>query len=424
VRVPPRRARRGRSAAADEFRECDRGERQIRRGRLHERGERLQELALNPLGVVRALAHLGRSQQGAQERQIGHDAMHVRVVERAEQALDREFARGPMRDDLREHRVVMHVHRVAGIEPMVHAHERPARPVHAQRGAGLRQEPARGVLGVHAHLDRMPVTRQAVLLPRELPRRGHLELRAHQIDAGDELGHGMLDLEPRVHLEEVHLPLARQQHLDRARAAVLHRLGESHGRMGDLRAQIVRERGARGLLDDLLMAPLQRAVAIPQVHRAAAPVAEHLHLDVARVLEQLLDVHARIAERRGRESLRALDTLAQLGLVPRGAHALAAAAPRRLDDDGIAHRVRRAHERLDVGALGAGHDRHARRARRCDAPRACRPWTRSARASGPRTPALPPRPRARTPRSRRGTRSPDARRRRRPHAPPRRWPRC
>ena len=40
--------------------------------------------------------------------------------------------------------------------------------------------------------------------------------------------------------------------------------------------------GAGRLLDDLLVAALDRALALAEVHERAVPVAEYLHLDVAR----------------------------------------------------------------------------------------------------------------------------------------------
>ena len=89
--------------------------------------------------------------------------------------------------------------------------------------------------------------------------------------------------------------------------------------------------GCRGLLDDLLMAALQRAVALEQVDRLPVPVGEHLHLDMARPIDQPLEQHPVVAER-------------CLGLAPAGgerleevrglvdpAHALAAATGRGLD---------------------------------------------------------------------------------------------
>src|SRR2546426_5798876 len=43
-------------------------------------------------------------------------------------------------------------------------------------------------------------------------------LLAHEIDAGHQLGHGVLDLKTRVHLEEVEVPLRVHEELDGARA--------------------------------------------------------------------------------------------------------------------------------------------------------------------------------------------------------------
>ena len=46
------------------------------------------------------------------------------------------------------------------------------------------------------------------------------------------------------------------------------------------------------LLDDLLVAPLDGALALAQVHHCAVARAEDLHLDVPRVLHVLLQEHA------------------------------------------------------------------------------------------------------------------------------------
>ena len=57
----------------------------------------------------------------------------------------------------------------------------------------------------------------------------------------------------------------------------------------------VEGRGMR-LLPDLLVAALQRAVALAQMHGAALAVAQHLDLDMARLLEIFLDIDIAVAE--------------------------------------------------------------------------------------------------------------------------------
>ena len=112
---------------------------------------------------------------------------------------------------------------------------------------------------------------------------------------------GMLDLQPRVHLHEAEAvgpqPLAAVgDELDRAGADIAdgpRRLdrGLAHGG-----AHLRRHAGRRRLLDHLLMPPLERAVALEEMHDIAVPVGEDLDLDVARREHVFLDEHARVAE--------------------------------------------------------------------------------------------------------------------------------
>jgi hypothetical protein len=74
---------------------------------------------------------------------------------------------------------------------------------------------------------------------------------------------------------------------------------QAHRGGRDLEPQVVVERRRR-LLEHLLVAALDRAVAVEQVHDVALAVAEHLDLDVPRLLEVLLQVHLGIAERGAR----------------------------------------------------------------------------------------------------------------------------
>ena len=92
----------------------------------------------------------------------------------------------------------------------------------------------------------------------------------------------MLDLQARVHLEEVELAVGTHQALDRAGRVVVHRGRGLHGHRAEALAQLVVDDGRRTLLDDLLMAALQRAFALADVDDVAVLVADDLHFDVAR----------------------------------------------------------------------------------------------------------------------------------------------
>ena len=62
------------------------------------------------------------------------------------------------------------------------------------------------------------------------------------------------------------------------------------------RARAGRQAGRRRFLDDFLMSPLQRAVALAQRQHAAPAVAEDLHFDMPRGGDELFEVHAAVAE--------------------------------------------------------------------------------------------------------------------------------
>ena len=68
----------------------------------------------------------------------------------------------------------------------------------------------------------------------------------------------------------------------------------------------------RGQLADLLVPPLNRAVALEEVDQVAVPVAEQLHLDVLGPLDELLQEHVRDAERLPGLPAGGLDRLGQL----------------------------------------------------------------------------------------------------------------
>ena len=106
----------------------------------------------------------------------------------------------------------------------------------------------------------------------------------------------MFDLQSRIHLDEVELAVLVEE-LDRPGAGIAERgdgVGDDAANAGALLG--VDDRGGR-FLQHLLVAPLQRAVALAEMNGAALAVAHHLHLDVARMGQILLDVDGVVAER-------------------------------------------------------------------------------------------------------------------------------
>ncbi len=204
-------------------------------------------------------------------------------------------------DDLCEHRVVERGNFAAGLDPMIDA----------DRGAKLdvRQCPARGtkairgILRVQARLHRMPTPRRTARKIRCIARR-RANHPLHEVDARDLLRHAVLDLQARIHLQEVKL-LARivVHEFDRARRAI--RNGAAHA----LRARVkafahgIAQPWSWRLFDHLLVAALDRTIAFAERDDLAGAIAEDLHFEVARARDVLLEEQSTLAEAASRESL-------------------------------------------------------------------------------------------------------------------------
>src|SRR6185436_1362839 len=97
--------------------------------------------------------------------------------------------------------------------------------------AGRREEVGARVLRVDTRLDRMPARRHVLLSERQALALRDEDLEADEVQAGDLLGHRVLDLEPRVDLEEVELPRRVDHELDRARVVVADGAPRGDGRL-------------------------------------------------------------------------------------------------------------------------------------------------------------------------------------------------
>ena len=122
----------------------------------------------------------------------------------------------------------------------------------------------------------------------------NLQLRRRYVDARHHLCRRVLDLQPRVQLQErKRIRLWRVQPLDRPGRHIANELREPHSRLLHTQARLCRRYAHGRLLNDLLVPPLHRAVAPEQTDRLAVLVRQHLHLQVPRCARELHHKHRR-----------------------------------------------------------------------------------------------------------------------------------
>ncbi len=139
------------------------------------------------------------------------------------------------------------------------------------------------------------------------------ELGGHQVDAERLFGHRVLHLDPCIDLEEDHGGgVAGRGGVDEE----LHRPGSSVAQvLAEPASAVVEELTAwpwsearrRALLDELLVAALDRAVPVADHDAAALAVAEDLHLDVPGGREEPLQVEGGVTEPGAGLGLRLVD---------------------------------------------------------------------------------------------------------------------
>ena len=164
---------------------------------------------------------------------------------------------------------------------------------------------------------------------------GEEELLLDEVEARHELRHRMLDLEARVQLQKEEA-IAGEHELGGSGVLVAHRARERDRRRRPLRLEARVESGGGALLENLLVAALNRAFALAQMDDAAVPVGQNLDLDVPRPVDVLLGEDAAVAESRLRLACRRLESRLQLLGRTDDPHSPPAAPRRGLDHERVA----------------------------------------------------------------------------------------
>ena len=193
---------------------------------------------------------------------------------------------------------------------------------------------------------------------------GHAQLPFHQVQAGDQLGHRVLHLQPGVHFHEVERAIRGGNELHRAGADIAHRPRRVHRRCAHRRTALFGHPGGRGFLQHLLVTALHRAVALEQVDHVAVAVGKYLDFDMARAEHVLFHQHLVIAEGIGGLAPAAGQGGGKVGRTVDPAHALATTTGAGLDQHRVADGIGLLLQQGGVLAVAvvARRERHARRA--------------------------------------------------------------
>src|SRR5260221_6965108 len=170
----------------------------------------------------------------------------------------------------------------------------------------------------------------------------------------------MLYLQARVHLEEVETSICIEHEFDGARVHVPGGPGKPYGGCPHPGPQSGGHGNRGALLDNLLVAALDRTFALTKVDQVAGGITEHLDFDVARLLQQAFKEDGGITESRlglapgARQLFRKVDSIVHF------AHALAATTGGGFDEQGKAGVLRLAQQygvelALSIIARHRGH---------------------------------------------------------------------
>src|SRR5260370_27546628 len=122
------------------------------------------------------------------------------------------------------------------------------------------------------------------------------DLFAHQVAPEDLFGNRMFYLNPRIHFHEIEITVLIDEIFHRARVFIANRCCEFYGAATHFLSNIIINHRGRAFLDDLLVAPLDRAIAFAEMNDAAVTIATDLKLNMVGTNDKLLHIDTAIPE--------------------------------------------------------------------------------------------------------------------------------
>ena len=250
---------------------------------------------------------------------------------------------------------------VAGIQP----HAKAAGGAEGFDGAEIGGEVVARIFGGDPGLDGK-ATQFDIFLTLDADQRviqahpfGDPDLGLHQIAHGHHFGHRVLDLDPRIGLDEVEILLLVHQKLDGAGIDIIDRANNLQRQIADFLAFLAGEIGRRRQFDDLLMPPLDRAVPLEIMHDVAVLIPHDLDFDVLGILQVFFQKDRGVAESGQGLGGGRFEAFQQFLLIAGHPHATAATTGGGLDDDRIAALLGE-NQRVFFTGDGLGGSRHNR----------------------------------------------------------------
>ena len=200
-----------------------------------------------------------------------------------------------MHDQFGDHAVIMRWDRITGIDGAIEPDIRATWRVKVGNLAGRRHESLM-MLGIDPAFDGVTNQHDVFLRERQFLAVRNTNLLTNEVDAGDHFRHRVLDLDPRIHLDEVEISILIEE-FHRARAAIAHFLDCLGDNRADFLALSLIEGGRGRFLEYFLVSALQRTIALPQVTDIAMRVGDQLDFDMPWFAEIFIQIDCIIAKR-------------------------------------------------------------------------------------------------------------------------------